>query len=130
MKYYLLLIVFFGIKSFSQSKTTAEKDIFTMYNKTQVELKTVYQKIQTEYKADTLFIKKLQKAQQSWHTYKDAELEARFPEKDKTSTYGSQYKVCKTLFLTELMQGRIKRLRVWLNGIEEGDTCSGSVKFK
>ena len=32
-------------------------------------------------------------------------------------------------YLDELTKSRIKTLKVWLDGIEEGDVCSGSVKI-
>ena len=37
--------------------------------------------------------------------------------------------MCEASYLDELTKSRIKTLKVWLDGIEEGDVCSGSVKI-
>jgi hypothetical protein len=44
--------------------------------------------------------------------------------------YGSIQPVCFYNYLEELTKKRDQDLRIWLTGIEEGDTCSGSVKMK
>jgi len=52
----------------------------------------------------------------------------KFPGKNKQVEYGSIYPMCVSIYLKELTEDRTDKLRVWLNGIEEGDMCSGSVK--
>lgn len=52
----------------------------------------------------------------------------KFLAENKQPKYGSVYPMCAALFLKELTEERTEKLRVWLNGIEEGDVCSGSVK--
>lgn len=94
------------------------------------ELNRVYQAILSEYKADGEFIAKLRRAQHAWLAFRGAELEARFPMQNKQSNYGSAYPMCANLFLARLTKERIKQLRVWLDGVEEGDVCAGSVHFK
>ena len=42
---------------------------------------------------------------------------------------GSSHPMCKALYLKELTQERTNKLKVWLNGIEEGNLCSGSIKM-
>jgi hypothetical protein len=34
------------------------------------------------------------------------------------------------MYLTELTQDRIKALQVWIDGVQEGDMCSGTVRVK
>jgi hypothetical protein len=34
------------------------------------------------------------------------------------------------MYLTELTQDRIKALQVWIDGVEEGNICAGTVKIK
>jgi len=53
-----------------------------------------------------------------------------FPAKDKQATYGSVYPICAANLLSELTEARIKQLRLWLVGVEEGESCSGSVRLK
>jgi uncharacterized protein YecT (DUF1311 family) len=98
------------------------------YKKSDIELNSVYQKILTEYKSDSTFIDRLKKTQRIWIAYRDSELEMKFPAENKQAEYGSFYPMCVSLFLKELTEERTEKLRVWLNGIEEGDMCSGSVK--
>jgi hypothetical protein len=38
--------------------------------------------------------------------------------------------MCVARFLEQLTNERIKYLKVWLDGIAEGDYCTGSVKMK
>jgi uncharacterized protein YecT (DUF1311 family) len=94
------------------------------------ELNRVYQAILSKYKDDREFLEKLRHAQRAWLTFRDAELEARFPLGDKQYHYGSVYPMCANLFLAQRTRERIKHLREWLDGIEEGDVCTGSVQYK
>src|SRR5690606_20706314 len=98
------------------------------YNKTDKKLNEIYQTILSEYKTDTLFIENLKKAQRIWIQFRDAEMEIKYPNyPDKI--YGSIHPVCRALYLTELTNKRIKTLKNWVGGTEEGYACSGSVKF-
>jgi hypothetical protein len=38
--------------------------------------------------------------------------------------------MCVLFYLEKLTLERIKTLKVWIDGIEEGDVCTGSVKTK
>ncbi len=97
------------------------------YQKVDKELNTVYQKILKEYATQPAFIKNFKSAQRIWVQLRDAELAAKYPE---SGTYGSVEPMCKARYLTALTKDRIKSLRPWLDGIEEGDVCTGSVKMK
>jgi uncharacterized protein YecT (DUF1311 family) len=94
------------------------------------ELNRVYQDILNRYKNDRQFLLKLRNAQQAWLKFREAELEAKFPFADKQARYGSVYPMCADLFLAQRTQERIKDLRQWLDGTEEGDACAGSVHYK
>jgi uncharacterized protein YecT (DUF1311 family) len=94
------------------------------------ELNRVYQAILSRYKDDGEFLEKLRNAQRAWLAFLNAELEAKFPFEDKQSHYGSVYPMCANHFQAQRMQERIKHLREWLDGTEEGDVCAGSVQYK
>lgn len=94
------------------------------------ELNRVYQSILNRYKNDRQFLVKLRNAQQAWQKFRDAELEAKFPFEDKQARYGSLYPMCANLFLAQRTHERIKDLRQWLDGTDEGDVCTGSVHYK
>jgi uncharacterized protein YecT (DUF1311 family) len=91
------------------------------------ELNRVYQAILEKYKDDSLFIEKLRAAQRAWLAYRDAELEAKFPPSDG---YGSVFPMCAARFKAQLTRERVAKLREWLDGVEEGEVCAGSVRFK
>lgn len=87
----------------------------------------VYQRILKEYSSQATFIKNFKTAQRLWVQLRDAELAARFPE---SGSYGTVEPMCRAGYLENLTRERIKFLKVWLDGIPEGDACNGSVKFK
>jgi uncharacterized protein YecT (DUF1311 family) len=69
-------------------------------------------------------------AQRAWLTFRDAELEAKYPCGDKQSHYGSVCPMRANLFLAQRTQERIQHLREWLDGTEEGDVCAGPMQSK
>ena len=44
--------------------------------------------------------------------------------------YGSVFDACWCFRYTAKTEERIKELQMWLDKVEEGDVCSGSVRFK
>lgn len=103
---------------------------YASFEKTKAELERVYNRVLHVYAADKLFIQKLKAAQQAWLDYVDAYLESRFPEPDKISAYGSAFHLCAAQIRQRFNQARIKELKEWLNGVEEGDLCAGSIHTK
>lgn len=91
------------------------------------ELNRVYQAILEKYKDDSLFIEKLRAAQRAWLAYRDAELEAKFPPSDG---HGSVFPMCAAQHKAKLTRERVAKLREWLDGVEEGEVCAGSVRHK
>jgi hypothetical protein len=53
----------------------------------------------------------------------------KFPKREKRY-YGSVFEECKKLFLVEITQNRIQKLKVWIEGVQEGEVCKGSIKIK
>lgn len=39
-----------------------------------------------------------------------------------------QYPMCRYMAVLELTKKRVEELRRWVDGVEEGDVCSGSIK--
>ena len=114
---------------FGQSQGEMNEDAAKDYQKADKELNNVFQEILKEYKEDTAFIKNLKVAQKIWVQFRDAEMKAKYPDRED-GYYGSVQPMCWYLYKTELTEERSKKLKVWLTGIEEGDVCSGSVKTK
>lgn len=99
------------------------------YSKANNKLNEVYKNLLLEYKSDSEFIEKLQRSQRIWIQLRDAELEMKYPAEDK-QFYGSVYPVCALSYLTELTKKRAEHLKNWIEGVKEGEVCSGSVKIK
>lgn len=115
--------------SFCQSQLEMNEAEDKKYQKADKELNGIYQKILKEYKQDTAFIRNLKASQKLWIQFRDAEMKVKYPDRPE-GYYGSVQPMCWSIYITKLTQERIKTLKLWLNGIEEGDVCCGSVKLK
>ena len=131
MKYILcfLTFAFFQI-TFGQSQSEMNQEAFAHYKEKDAELNLVYSKILKEYGNEKDFIIHLKKAQNIWIQFRDAEMAMRFPKEDKGLHYGSVYPMCRSYILAEMTEQRTNKLKVWLEGIEEGEVCLGTIKMK
>lgn len=127
IKIFLLLLLTFNINCFSQTQAEMNQEAYAAYNKADEKLNTVYQQILIKYKTDKLLVANLKKSQRIWISFRDAEIDMKFPNYPN-HYYGSIHPTCRAFYLTELTETRTKTLTIWLNGIEEGDACAGSVK--
>jgi uncharacterized protein YecT (DUF1311 family) len=91
------------------------------------ELNATYQGILKKYADDPAFIGRLRTAQRAWLKFRDAQLQMRFPPSNQA---GSAAPMCYASYKAELAQARTRELKVWLDGIEEGDVCAGSIKTR
>jgi uncharacterized protein YecT (DUF1311 family) len=94
------------------------------------EMTKLYSQIMKEYAHDKEFVEKLKTAQRAWIRFRDAHLEALYPAKDKQSEYGSSYSSCYAMGILHLTRERIDHLMQWKEGVNEGNVCAGSIKFK
>lgn len=97
--------------------------------KVEHELQNTYQEILKLYKADAQFVDNLIVSQTSWISYRDAEMELKYPKKEK-GYYGSIFEECRVDYKVQLTKDRLKKLKSWIVGIEEGEVCRGSVRLK
>jgi uncharacterized protein YecT (DUF1311 family) len=103
----------------------------SLYQKgTDAELNAVYQQVIKANAGQPKFLAKLRIAQRAWIAWRDAELNALYPDKDDPSAYGSALAACWSLKTAVLTEARIKQLRQWITGAKEGDVCSGSIPVK
>jgi len=131
MKHTIFLKIFIIIFSVSNAQTQLEmnQEAHKNFLAAEKELNVIYNKILKEYKSDTMFIKNLKKAQKIWLQLREAEMNAKYPDPNPQN-YGSVWPMCFSMYKEEFTKQRTKVLKVWLDGIEEGDVCSGSVKIK
>lgn len=118
-----------SIFCYSQTQLELNTEAFNNYKKADTKLNQVYSQIMKEYKSDVVFIKNLKNSQRLWIQFRDAEMKAKYPDRED-GYYGSIFPLCWNLYLKELTEERIKKLNIWLVGIPEGDACNGSVKLK
>lgn len=125
----LYFLMFLATYSFLQAQTQAEmnRDAAEAYKKADAELNQVYQQILEVYSDDSAFIQALKTSQRNWITFRDSEVKMKYPDREP-GWYGSIHSMCISLYITELTNERILKLREWLDGGDEGDACAGSVR--
>ena len=114
----------------SQTKQAPNQDACAGFKQADTLLNKTYNQVLTEYSKNAAFIRKLKIAQRAWIAYRNAQVEALYPEPDKRTAYGTVYPMCRCLALARLATLRTDELKKWIDGAEEGDTCSGSIKIK
>lgn len=96
-------------------------------------LNVLYKRVLTLYASNPVFLKAFKASQVAWLKFRDAQAEALFPTQPgqtKQVTYGSVYSSCNCTTLADLTTTRNRQLQVWVDGVAEGETCSGSVRRK
>ena len=129
MRFLILFIglCFQSLASSGQNQLEMNAEAAKNFKKADRKLNDIYQEILKEYKSDTVFIKYFKKSQRIWIQLRDAEMDAKFPHSEE---YGSVFPLCWSMHKQFLTEERTKAIKVWLDGIEEGDVCSGSIKIK
>ncbi|WP_022822498.1 lysozyme inhibitor LprI family protein [Hymenobacter norwichensis] len=119
----------------SQAQSKPQQNVTTCQKWTQADkkLNVLYRQILTLYASNPVFLKAFKASQVAWLKFRDAQEEALYPTQpgqSKQVTYGSVYTSCNCAVLTDLTTARNRQLQLWVDGIEEGDVCSGSVRRK
>ncbi|MEP6793679.1 MAG: lysozyme inhibitor LprI family protein [Saprospiraceae bacterium] len=125
----LLISLFFlmSFTLFAQTQADMNDEAAQGFRTADSTMNVMYKKIQKVYSDDSLFLKNLKIAQRIWITFRDAELQLKYP---ASAGYGSIQRMCYALYQTDLTNDRIRTLQIWLDGVEEGDACAGSVRIK
>nr|AAP58619.1 hypothetical protein [uncultured Acidobacteriota bacterium] len=111
-----------------QTQLQLNEEACAEYKKADAEMNNVYRRIMKDYRNDAPFIAALKKAQLAWIRYRDADLESIFP--GDARSYGSINPMCRCMHLADTTKQRTKVLQQWIDGVEEGDVCAGSVRVK
>lgn len=123
-----LLLMTGSMAAFSQSQSELNKQAGQEYKDADKKLNEIYQLILKEYAPNKTFVKNLKEAQRIWIQFRDAQVSVMYPGSAKS--YGSVFPMCKANYLAELTHQRTDALRVWLNGLPQGDVCTGSIGDK
>ncbi len=128
----IIALIVFGApwtEASAQTQGEMNQDAAGEFKAADKELNAIYQQILEDYADDDVFLANLKEAQRSWIDFRDAQLKMKYPDREP-GYYGSIQPVCEMTYLTELTQDRIKTLNVWIEGVEEGNQCGGTVKVK
>ena len=130
MKYKLTLWIYFTVLTgFAQTQGEMNKNEIETYQKIEYELNALYKSILVEYESDTLLTENLKESQRVWAQYRDIQLKVKYPDYGD-GYYGTVHSMCVADYLNKLTKERILILKEWIDGVQEGDVCSGSVKIK
>lgn len=125
MKYLLLAFaLLWAVPSFAQSQMEMVKSAQADYVKADKKLNQVYNRIQLAYKGDRAFLKDLKQAQLAWIAFRDKQVALRYPNR---ADMGSATPMCRFSYIQQLTEQRIAELQQWLDGIPEGDVCTGTI---
>jgi uncharacterized protein YecT (DUF1311 family) len=124
-----LLLTTISLVAAAQTQTEMNEEAYKRYTAADKELNDTYRKILKEYKTDTAFVQSLKASQKIWIKFRDAEVKVKYPERPP-GYYGSIQPLCQYSYLTDLTTARITTLKNWLDGIDEGDMCGGSIRTK
>ncbi|AXY78799.1 DUF1311 domain-containing protein [Paraflavitalea soli] len=127
--FFSLILCCTSILCVAQSQVDMNLDAKKKFQAADKELNATYQQILKDYSKDPVFIANFKKAQKLWVQFRDAEMKAKYPDREP-GYYGSVQPMCWSMYLTELTIERTTKLKVWTTGIEEGDVCAGTVKTK
>ncbi|WP_018478015.1 lysozyme inhibitor LprI family protein [Pontibacter roseus] len=111
----------------AQTQAEMNGQAYAAYQQADKELNEVYRRILKEYKADVTFIQDLKASQRIWISFRDAELNMLYPERE-VGYYGSVHAICRADYLEQLTCERLEKLKRWLTGTVGEDVCSGSIK--
>ena len=92
------------------------------FQKSEKKLNAMYQNVLRKHKTDQTFIKNLKNAQRIWIQFRDAEMKAKYPDREE-GYYGSIHPMCWFGYMKELTDERIANLKVWLEKKSEGEAC-------
>ena len=127
----MIILIFLGILPlFGETQYNIDEQLKDEYETVNTELDNLYNLILEEYSNDLVFIEKFQMAQNNWILFRDSHVDSLFPEEDKRFKYGSAYIMCYMIEMIQLTQQRIDQLDRWLQGVEDGELCRGSIKRK
>lgn len=125
-----LILVSSVLPSAAQTQMEMNRDACEAYKAADESLDAVSRHILLEYQGDEVFLGKFKAAQKAWMTFRDAHLDALYPEENKQMAYGSIFPLCRCQTLLKMTEDRIQVLEKWIDGIEEGEVCVGSIRCR
>ena len=130
--FFTIVLLISSSTLFAQSNTVInrnqDRNSCSDYLRLKTEVDEVYARILDDYAKDYKFIVKFKQAQNVWANYREAQLEAIFPEADK-SEYGASYPTCRCNWLVEFTNARLDFLIKFIANMNE-QSCNGVMSSK
>ena len=130
----VLIVSFFlfdSVTGYSQIQNTIRREISSIkITEAEEAFNKVYKQVISEYKENHSVIKSLKASQRLWEMFIEDDIVMRYPESEDLVENGTIYATCVSNYRDELFIERTEKLQLWLDGVEEGDVCSGAIKFK
>lgn len=122
------ILLFLAVLSFSFSQTQSEINAYwkAKLDSAESTLRFTIKQIEHIYAKDTTFLQNLNLAQTAWKNHVKAEILLKYPRRE-IGWYGSSHSMCLMMFKESLIQKRVKFLKHWIDGDEDGNACAGSV---
>ena len=124
MPWLLLVLGLSTMPAMAQTQADMNEASCTQVQTANKTLIRVVQQVLNRHKGDVTATQAIQRSQAAWQAFQTAQLNAIFPEADKSS-YGTVYGMCSCMERAALIQQRIKQLSAWIKP-REGDVCAGS----
>jgi uncharacterized protein YecT (DUF1311 family) len=114
----------------AESQADLNIDSFKSFKLSESRLQETIRTIRTLYKADPRLLRCLEASQQAWLVYRDKQMAMIFPLlNEDPNAYGTMFSLCWSTWMTKLTNQRTAELQVWIDGIEEGEVCAGSIRI-
>lgn len=120
-----LLLALLSFNAGAQTQADLNQTACNAFKQADTQLNQVYQQVLTKHQNDKMFINHFKDAQRKWVAFRDAYADSMYiPE--YYQNYGSIVPMCQCSLFENLTKERIKQLKMWIDGVEEGDACVGS----
>ena len=125
----IILFLLFSIAANAQTQYEMNMTALNDFKKADGKLNALYEELLRKNSGDSIFTRNLKQAQLLWIRFRDAQLKVKFYRKPGDVS-GSVTPMCMAMYKQELTEARIRELKQWIEGVDEGDACSGSVPLK
>jgi uncharacterized protein YecT (DUF1311 family) len=124
-----LAVSFFSAAICSAASTTTYETQTEMNQRSCSELERANKDLDAAYEAvlqargaDPIFVRKFKRSEQVWELFRETQMDAIYPERDKEIAYGSIYPACRCALMTEMTVERIGQIKRFID-MAEGTAC-------
>lgn len=120
----LIGVLSLSTAAYAQTQQGMNQECGVRMHKAEATLANLEKELSQNY--DEEFMVHYKNSQNAWLAYRATQLKMRYPTRD----WGSIQPLCECEYQISLIENRVKEMKEWINGAEEGDVCSGTVHVK